>query len=647
MITEQTLWPVVKLGDVITDMQPGFAQRPQPDDDGVPQLRTNNISNSGTIDLSEVKYVRPSKAEQEKYAVRQGDVIFNNTNSPKLVGRAAYFDLETQFVLSNHMTRLRVIAELLDAEFLSRYLHYLWQVGASLRWAKQWVNQAAIDQVALESFPVPLPPLVEQRRIVTILRQAEEILQLRRLANARAKHLPNAFLDLMLGDFGKYEHQSLFKLCGFITKGTTPKALEIREVPREGDVPFIKVLHITDEGDIAFDREPAFVSRELHEGLLARSKVLPGDIVINIVGPPLGRIALVPERFNEWNVNQALAILRPKQGVDSHYLFHIIRHPRVLPYLLKLAVGVRQLNLSLAQVRTYEIPVPSPDIRSSFEIQARRIRGLREQGELSEGRAKLLSDSLLAIAFTGKLTAKWRDSHGDVLTEAVAERDRQLGIVHDMQPRTMELESEQIDFKRLLGNLSAVFEEVAGTQTLIQQMAQVNLPMPDLPDFSALGDALRPAIFLMADVVNSAITKQIAAINTGILESMVRMTQPLSDIMRRQQSYYADFLEKLAQIARIELDEPLTRAEIEAEVLQTAAELPRYFTMHDIASDWRLNHFDRHAIQEAVEMMVVLGRLRQAKLKMETADPQRPYDLVDAYAVVNETDLVTAGDIEL
>ena len=67
MSVEQASWPIIKLDKLITDMQPGFAQRPQPGDDGVPQLRPNNISNSGAIDLSEVKYVRPSITDLEKY----------------------------------------------------------------------------------------------------------------------------------------------------------------------------------------------------------------------------------------------------------------------------------------------------------------------------------------------------------------------------------------------------------------------------------------------------------------------------------------------------------------------------------------------------------------------------------------------------
>ncbi len=151
----------------------------------------------------------------------------------------------------------------------------------------------------------------------------------------------------------------------------------------------------------------------------------------------------------------------------------------------------------------------------------------------------------------------------------------------------------------------------------------------------------------MADVVNSAMKTQLAAINASILDSMVRAAQPLADALRSQQTYYADLLQKMAQVARIELDEPMSRSEIEAEVLETAAELPNYFTLFDLVRDWRLNHFARHVIQESVDMLVVLGKLRSTTLKLETGDPQHPYDLADAYALVRDSDLVSADEIAL
>ena len=84
-------WPSVPLESVATDLQAGFACQPTDDLGGIPQLRTNNVSLDGRIDLSGVKRVPANSARIAKYSLRSGDVPFNNTNGPALVGKTAFW----------------------------------------------------------------------------------------------------------------------------------------------------------------------------------------------------------------------------------------------------------------------------------------------------------------------------------------------------------------------------------------------------------------------------------------------------------------------------------------------------------------------------------------------------------------------------
>jgi type I restriction enzyme, S subunit len=77
--------------------------------------------------------------------------------------------------------------------------------------------------------------------------------------------------------------------CHFITKGTTPANNEL--LPR-GDIPFLKVYNIVNN-KIDFNYRPTFISRQVHEKVLTRSAVKPGDVIMNIVGPRLGRSLLL------------------------------------------------------------------------------------------------------------------------------------------------------------------------------------------------------------------------------------------------------------------------------------------------------------------------------------------------------------------
>ncbi|MCK6463129.1 MAG: restriction endonuclease subunit S [Candidatus Pacebacteria bacterium] len=168
-------WPLIILDKIAIDLQPGFARQPNQDGNGLPHLRTNNVSEDGNLDLSLVKRVDASKSEILNYSLRKGDVLFNNTNSPALVGKTALFDRDDEYLFSNHMTRIRVHQSLCEPAFLARYLNWMWRSGGFRTIVTQWVNQAAISRTQLARIKMPLPPLSEQRRIVEILDQADAL----------------------------------------------------------------------------------------------------------------------------------------------------------------------------------------------------------------------------------------------------------------------------------------------------------------------------------------------------------------------------------------------------------------------------------------------------------------------------------------
>ena len=122
-------WRVVRLGELVEKrlllIRGGFPQGQHNEvGNGVPHLRPFNITNDGNLDLSQIKYIAPP-SEDDPHWLRPNDVIFNNTNSEELVGKTALFDRNGQFVLSNHMTLLRILEpNQVDAYWLSRQLHY-------------------------------------------------------------------------------------------------------------------------------------------------------------------------------------------------------------------------------------------------------------------------------------------------------------------------------------------------------------------------------------------------------------------------------------------------------------------------------------------------------------------------------------------
>uniref|UniRef100_B8HLU3 Restriction modification system DNA specificity domain protein n=1 Tax=Cyanothece sp. (strain PCC 7425 / ATCC 29141) TaxID=395961 RepID=B8HLU3_CYAP4 len=142
--------------------------------------------------------------------------------------------------------------------------------------------------------------------------------------------------------------------CNFITKGTTPASNEL--LP-EGDIPYLKVYNIVNNR-IDFFYKPSYISNIVHTTKLKRSIVFPGDILMNIVGPPLGKVAIVPDDFLEWNINQALAVFRPVNSVYNKFLYYALSSFATLENVLGETKGTAgQDNLSLEQCRSLRVPL--------------------------------------------------------------------------------------------------------------------------------------------------------------------------------------------------------------------------------------------------------------------------------------------------
>lgn len=160
-------WELVYVGDAVSDVQSGFPSgKHNKDGVGVPQLRPYNIDREGRLDLSTLKHV-PADAGDAR--IRIGDVLFNNTNSPELIGKTTAITARGEWAFSNHMTRLRLPEGILP-NFVAYQLHYLWMCGYFRHRCTHHVNQASIASSALAStVPLVVAPTREQQRMVELI----------------------------------------------------------------------------------------------------------------------------------------------------------------------------------------------------------------------------------------------------------------------------------------------------------------------------------------------------------------------------------------------------------------------------------------------------------------------------------------------
>ena len=258
--------------------------------------------------------------------------------------------------------------------------------------------QPQIVRQSLKNVRVIYPNLDAQKRIIYVFGKADELLSIRKQQIAKLDELVKAQFMEMFGD-DIYPKVKVSRVCDFITKGTTPPNNLISEKYSSDKVPYLKVYNLSFTGKLLFDTAPQYVPENIHNGVLARSKVYPNDVLMNIVGPPLGKFALVTDEFSEWNINQAIAIFRAKEKVNPKYLLFALMQPEVLKPFLRQAVGIRQLNLSLAQCRDLEIPLPPLSLQSEFAAFVERVDQQKQTVQQSLEKLELMKKALMQEYF--------------------------------------------------------------------------------------------------------------------------------------------------------------------------------------------------------------------------------------------------------
>jgi len=159
-------WIIQNLEDVCQDIQPGFAEGKKDVTGGIIHLRMNNIGINFELNFNLIRTIEANNDQLVKYTLKQGDIIFNNTNSSKLVGKSAIFSDSRMCLYSNHLTRLRVNRNLVLPEWLLFYLRARWLNGDFERMCNKWINQAAVNNNKIRNLEIPVPKLEIQEKII-------------------------------------------------------------------------------------------------------------------------------------------------------------------------------------------------------------------------------------------------------------------------------------------------------------------------------------------------------------------------------------------------------------------------------------------------------------------------------------------------
>ena len=213
--------------------------------------------------------------------------------------------------------------------------------------------------------------------------------------NTKVRTLQEVGIIIKTGPFGSALHKS-----DYISNG----------------IPVINPMHIND--GIISPSLSMTISDEKYAELSSWS-LQDGDVIVGRRGE-MGRAAVINIGQSKMLCGTGSMILRTKKNINPKYLELILRSPTSISYFNKEAVGSTMVNLNQKVINSLEVYLPNIDEQAEI---IRRVEQLFAYADTIEKqvnnaltRVNNLTQSILAKAFRGELTAQWRAENPDLIS---------------------------------------------------------------------------------------------------------------------------------------------------------------------------------------------------------------------------------------
>lgn len=429
---QHSLYPLVKLKSLLLSKpqyganEPGLVREHK---EQARYIRITDIDENGLISPDELGATVANI--DDKYILNENDIVI--ARSGATVGKAyIHKQLPYKCVYAGYLIRFVVDSEKILPDYLFAY--------TQLSPYKEWVNaiqrpsaQPNINAEEYQSLEIPLPNLNKQQEIIEYINTA--YVQ-KRAKEAEAQQLLNSIDGYLLKELGitmpninteltdrvfyinycdlsnrldpyyslnffqksfeavhsgKYPVVSLKSLSTLITSGITPKSGGDAYVDdRLNGIPFVRSGNINIDGELDFN-DLLYIRPDIHKTIMKSSQLRKNDLMIAIVGATIGQVGIYVFD-DEANINQAIALVRLKDGINVEYIKELIKSSVGQLSLNRLKRPVARANINLEEIATIQVVLPPYDIQQKIANQIQCIRlqakALQVQGKVILEEAK-------------------------------------------------------------------------------------------------------------------------------------------------------------------------------------------------------------------------------------------------------------------
>ena len=229
-----------------------------------------------------------------------------------------------------------------------------------------------------------------------------------------------------------------------VEAGKTPS----KDAFADEGIPYFKMYNLRNQ-TIDFDFQPQFIKPEVHYGQLSKSRIHPGDLIMNIVGPPLGKLAIVPDSFSEANTNQAAVVIHSySPEVPITWLFYYLSEMSEINNVSTRG-SAGQVNISVNQSREMFVAIPplaeQRRIVDALDKYLALVDGIERNRADLDGLLAQLKSKVLDLAVRGELVE--HDPGDEPASELLARiHDGKLAMVERGELKPKDVKGDTVIF---------------------------------------------------------------------------------------------------------------------------------------------------------------------------------------------------------
>ena len=390
-------WKTTKLCDICT-FHNGLWKGKKPPYTKAGIIRNTNFTKNGNLDYSDIPILDVETKQLVSRQLQFGDIIIEKSGGgPKQpVGRVAIFTKKDRVYSFSNFTsviRIKNFSEV-SFEYLHRYLYYFYISGNTEQMQSHSTGIRNLDFNKYKNLNIPIPPLSEQKRIVSILddifKDAEKAKEIAEKNLQNAKDLFESYMENVFSNPGEgWESGLLGDLCSFYNGKAHEKCIDAKG----------KYIVVNSK----------FIATEGAEYKKTNNNLFPlqvNDIVMVMSDVPNGKAlakCYLIDQNNLYSLNQRICAIRSNQFLPKFLFFQLNRNKHFLQFDNK----ENQTNLRKNDILACRLYKPAmaiqQEIANKLDIMKTDSDNI-ENKYLSEMRnIESLKKSVLNKAFSGEL----------------------------------------------------------------------------------------------------------------------------------------------------------------------------------------------------------------------------------------------------